>query len=59
MRPAGEPIVGIGNGWSARATGGLAYTTVAGASLSLGGEYGGLGADYKVWTASARGSLPF
>jgi hypothetical protein len=57
--PAGEPIVGIGNGWSARVTGGLAYTTAGGASLSLGGEYGGLGADYKIWTASARGSLPF
>jgi hypothetical protein len=57
--PAGEPIVGIGNGWSARVTGGIAYTTAGGASLSLGGEYGGLGADYKVWTASARGSLPF
>ncbi|MCK9915212.1 Ig-like domain repeat protein [Microbacteriaceae bacterium K1510] len=57
--PAGQPLVGIGNGWSARATGGLAYTTAGGASLSLGGEYGGLGADYKVWTAAARGTLPF
>jgi hypothetical protein len=57
--PAGEPIVGIDNGWSARVTGGIAYTTADGASLSLGGEYGGLGADYKVWTANARGSLPF
>jgi uncharacterized repeat protein (TIGR01451 family) len=57
--PAGQPIVGIGNGWSARATGGIAYATAGGASLSLGGEYGGLGADYKVWTASVRGNVPF
>ena len=57
--PAGLPVVGIGDGWSARVTGGVAYTAAGGASLSLGGEYGGLGAAYKVWTANARGTLPF
>lgn len=57
--PAGQPVVGIGAGWSGRATGGVSYTAPTGGMLSVGVEYGGLGADYKVWTASARGSLPF
>jgi hypothetical protein len=57
--PSGQPVVGIGDGWSARVTGGVAYTAAGGASLSLGGEYGGLGAAYKVWTAKVLGTLPF
>jgi hypothetical protein len=28
-------------------------------SLSLGGEYGGIGADYKVWTGKTRLTVPF
>jgi hypothetical protein len=46
------PIVGIGNGWSGRVTGGLSWTCFNGGTFSLGSEYGGLGASYKVWTAS-------
>jgi len=57
--PAGLPVVGIGDGWSARVTGGVAYTAAGGASLSLGGEYGGLGASYKIWTGNVRASMPF
>jgi hypothetical protein len=57
--PAGMPIVGIGNGWSGRVTGGLALTCLGGGTLSLGSEYGGLGAQYKVWTANARVLWPF
>jgi hypothetical protein len=57
--PAGLPVVGIGDGWSARLTGGVAYTAAGGASLSLGGEYGGLGASYKIWTGNVRASMPF
>jgi Autotransporter beta-domain len=57
--PAGLPIVGIGNGWSGRVTGGLALTCVGGGTLTLGSEYGGLGASYKVWTANARVLWPF
>jgi hypothetical protein len=45
--PAGQPVVGIGDGWSGRVTGGVAFTAARGASLNFGGEYGGLGADYK------------
>ena len=56
--PAGEPLVGIGNGWSGRVTGGLSATKSGGGTLSLGGELGGLGADYKVWTANARALWP-
>jgi hypothetical protein len=57
--PAGSPIVGIGNGWSGRVTGGLSWTCFNGGTFSLGSEYGGLGASYKVWTANARVLWPF
>jgi hypothetical protein len=52
--PAGQPVVGIGNGWSGRFTTGVNFTSADGTALSLNGEYGGLGAPYKVWTAKAR-----
>jgi hypothetical protein len=57
--PAGLPIVGIGNGWSGRVTSGITWTWDGGGTLALGGEYGGLGAHYKVWTANARVLWPF
>jgi len=28
-------------------------------SLTLGGEHGGIGADYKIWTGNARLTVPF
>jgi hypothetical protein len=28
-------------------------------TLSLGGDYGGIGANYKVWTGTARANVPF
>jgi len=28
-------------------------------SVSLGGELGGLGASYKIWSSQVRGSMPF
>jgi hypothetical protein len=52
--PAGQPVVGIGDGWSGRATGGVSMAKAGGGTLALGGEYGGLGANYKIWTANAR-----
>ena len=55
--PAGQPLVGIGNGWSGRVTGGLSATKTGWGTLSLGGEFGGLGADYKVWTAERTRAL--
>jgi hypothetical protein len=32
---------------------------LGGGTLALGAEYGGLGADYKIWTASGRLNVPF
>ena len=40
-------------------TGGVSATAKGGAMLSLGGEYGGLGANYKIWTGNARATVPF
>ena len=57
--PAGQPVVGIGNGWSGRITGGLMLSGLNGGSLALGGEYGGLGAGYKIWTGSVRAQWTF
>ena len=57
--PAGQPLVGIGDGWSGRVTGGVTFTQKDGASVALGGEYGGFGANYKIWTASGRVFWPF
>lgn len=57
--PVAVTLVGINNGWSGRATGGLTFSSSGGAALSLGGEYGGFGAPYKVWAGTARGTLPF
>ena len=33
--------------------------TAHGCMVSLDGEYGGLGASYKIWTGSVRASIPF
>jgi hypothetical protein len=57
--PGGAPLVGFGDGWSGRVAGGVAVARAAGGTLSLGGEYGGLGAAYKIWTASGRVEWPF
>ncbi len=57
--PTGQPVVGIGDGWSARVTSGIAFTNAGPLVVSLGGEYGGIGADYKVWTGNLRGTVQF
>lgn len=57
--PTGTPVASIGTGWSARLTAGLSAKAAGGATLSVGGEYGGIGANYKVWTGQIRGSVPF
>lgn len=56
---ADVPDTGIGDGWSARVTGGFSMRILTAGSLSLGGEYGGIGADYSVWTGTARLTVPF
>jgi hypothetical protein len=58
--PVGVPFVGIQDGWSERVTTGVTLTRGrAGPSLSLGGELGGLGAGYEIWSANARANWPF
>ncbi|MBX9842190.1 MAG: hypothetical protein K2Z80_10330 [Xanthobacteraceae bacterium] len=57
--PAGQPVVGIGNGWSGRATGGVNLINLRGGSLALGGEYGGIGAGHKIWTGNVRANWAF
>jgi hypothetical protein len=57
--PAGTPLVGFSDGWSGRVTGGVNVARAAGGTFSLGGECGGLGAAYRVWTASGRVEWPF
>jgi hypothetical protein len=57
--PVAVPLVGLLDGLSARATAGLKFTDSRGRTLILGGEVGGLGAEYKVWTGAARLAWPF
>jgi hypothetical protein len=57
--PVGQPLVGIKNGWSGRVTTGITTTMSSGLAVSVGGELGGLGAGYEVWSANARVNWPF
>lgn len=47
------------DGWSARATTGLAARFSSGAAVALGGEYGGIGNNVHIWTYHVRASVPF
>ncbi|MBI3704762.1 MAG: autotransporter outer membrane beta-barrel domain-containing protein [Rhizobiales bacterium] len=55
----GQPIVGIGDGWSGRVTSGIAFTGKGGMTVAIGCEYGGIGASYKIWTGNARATWQF
>jgi hypothetical protein len=57
--PTGQPAIGIGNGWSGRFTSGVSATGKRGGTITLSGDYGGLGTDYKIWTGSVRALWPF
>jgi hypothetical protein len=57
--PVAASVVGISDGWSGRATGGVTFISRNGASLSLGGEYGGIGAGYEIWSGNVRVNVPF
>jgi len=52
-------VVGIMNGLSGRVTAGATLAGAGGASFGLGGELGGLGSNYKVWTGRASVLWPF
>ncbi|MCK9914034.1 Ig-like domain repeat protein [Microbacteriaceae bacterium K1510] len=47
------------DGWSARATGGLAARLGNEATVALGAELGGIGSTVQTWTFRGRASLPF
>ena len=51
--------INVLHGFSARVTSGLALSFTGGTQLSIGGELGGLGNDFKVWTARGRATVPF
>ena len=55
----GPAVALVGDGWSGRVTAGLSAWPMANVMLSLGGDYGGLGADYKIWTGSFRAAVLF
>ena len=57
--PTGQPVVGIADGWSGRATAGAAYANARGGALAVEAELGGLGAAYKIWSSKISGSIPF
>jgi hypothetical protein len=54
----GLTTVPLLQGWSGRVTGGVAMTFGRGA-LSAGGEYGGIGSDFHIWTWRVRGTVGF
>lgn len=55
----GTQVAYIKDGWSGRVTAGLSAAAKNGCTISLGGEYGGLGANFKVWTGDLRVIVPF
>jgi hypothetical protein len=55
----GLTTVPLLQGFSARATGGVAASFAGGATLGAGGEFGGIGSATHIWTWTARGRIPF
>jgi Autotransporter beta-domain/Bacterial Ig-like domain (group 3) len=47
------------HGWSARVTSGVDMTLLGGTRLSVGGEIGGLGNNFTVWSVRGRAAVPF
>jgi hypothetical protein len=52
--PVAFQNAGIKDGWSERVTAGLTLNRANGATVAVGGEVGGLGAGYQIWSANAR-----
>jgi hypothetical protein len=57
--PVGGFVAAIHSGWAARLTAGIGVNGPNGISVTSGGELGGLGSDYKVWSALVRAHIPF
>ena len=47
------------DGWSARVVAGIGARFANGGTIGVGGEYGGIGANYQTWTVKAKGQVPF
>jgi hypothetical protein len=47
------------HGFSARVTSGIAVAIAGGGKLAVGGEYGGIGSNFSMWTVRGRASVPF
>jgi outer membrane autotransporter protein len=47
------------HGWSARVTSGVDMMVLGGTKLSVGGEVGGLGNNFTVWSVRGRAAVPF
>jgi hypothetical protein len=47
------------HGWSARVTSGVDMMVLGGTRLSVGGEVGGLGNNFTVWSTQVRAAVPF
>ncbi len=47
------------HGWSGRVTSGVAFMMRGGPTLSVDGDLGGLGGDFKEWSVRSRASVPF
>ncbi|MBI3700838.1 MAG: IPT/TIG domain-containing protein [Afipia sp.] len=57
--PSTQPVAAISQGWSARVTSGTTFNGAKDVSVSLGGELGGIGSNYRIWTGQARANIPF
>ncbi|WP_024511771.1 Ig-like domain repeat protein [Bradyrhizobium sp. ARR65] len=53
------PTQFVMDGWSARATAGVATRFANGAQVAIGSERGGIGGNFAVWTYRVRASVPF
>ena len=56
---AAIPSALVLDGWSARATGGVAARFSNGGQIAVGAERGGIGGNVGVWTYRANASVPF
>jgi hypothetical protein len=62
LSPSAAPILlptQFVHGWSARVTSGVDMMVLGGTKLSVGGEVGGLGNNFTVWSVRARAAVPF
>ncbi|AMN44242.1 autotransporter domain-containing protein [Rhodoplanes sp. Z2-YC6860] len=57
--PVSAANAGIKDGWSGRAVTGVTANMGSGRTLALGGEWGGIGAGYDLWTVNARAAWAF